>query len=98
MRFYQSRFFRLLPHDCEGCGAPASSRRGNVLAYPNESLSSYSTVIALVDGARMRSACAIDIRRRGAECKHFPTMKIIERTSSYLPNLRAIVSWDLATL
>ena len=89
MRFYKSRFFRLLPDDYQCCGAPASSGRGRVLAYSNESPPSYSTVIALVDGSRLRSACAIDIHRRGDECQQFPTMKIIERTNSYLPNLRA---------
>ncbi len=79
MRCYQSRSFRLLPHDCEGYGAPASSRRGRVLAYSHESLSSYSTVITLVDRSRMRRSRVFDIRRRGDQCKHFPTMKIIER-------------------
>ncbi len=98
MRFYQSGFSRLLPHDWQGCGPRESSRPGRVLARLNESFSAYSSVISLVDGSRMRRARAIDIRRRGDECQQFPTMKIIERTNSYLPNLRAVVSWDLATL
>ena len=72
MRFYQSRFLRLLRHDCQAFGPPASSRRGRVLAYSNESLSSYSTVISLVDGSRMRRSGAINGRGRGEECQHFP--------------------------
>ena len=96
MRFNQSRFFRLLPHDCQDCGPLASSRRERLLARSNEGLSSYSTMIALFDRSRMRSACAMDIRRRGEECQHLPITKIIERTNCYLPNWCAIVSWDLA--